>query len=228
MTRLQESRVYMKEELKFPAVLVKNPKQPQFNQFDPHVELVALEQKFTPVFQNNDCIVAGYEIQSEHMSHFQAQPPNSFIHINPSIIEGNPSISIDKAESDFLNCLRREAEHGLYGTETVVSHFAKRNSQVSWSLVELESALSREMKKPDSFFANVPGLSGTVYYGNKGTCFAMHTEDADLYSVNYLHSGAPKVWYVVAKESYIEVREALRKECQGKCNILLYFVYFQF
>lgn len=28
--------------------------------------------------------------------------------------------------------------------------------------------------------------------------FAWHVEDADLYSVNFLHCGAPKIWYCVS------------------------------
>ena len=28
--------------------------------------------------------------------------------------------------------------------------------------------------------------------------FAWHVEDADLYSVNFLHGGAPKIWYCVS------------------------------
>lgn len=51
--------------------------------------------------------------------------------------------------------------------------------------------------------------------------FAWHVEDADLYSVNFLHWGAPKVWYCVppsGKARFEQVAASMHPEARRVCK----------
>ena len=67
---------------------------------------------------------------------------------------------------------------------------------------------------PDlDFFENsIAGYTtSNLYVGAPGTTFALHEEDMNLGSVNYLVSGAPKVWYCVPPADCIAVVNLISK-----------------
>mmetsp|Transcript_10437 Transcript_10437/g.28495 ORF Transcript_10437/g.28495 Transcript_10437/m.28495 type:complete len:626 (+) Transcript_10437:2369-4246(+) len=79
----------------------------------------------------------------------------------------------------------------IYGADTVMSLFDDKVS-FGWNLRDLGCLWKAY---------NVPQIGGVTtpmtYFGMWKAFFAWHKEDLDLYSINYLHTGAPKVWYCV-------------------------------
>ena len=60
-----------------------------------------------------------------------------------------------------------------------------------WSLGELDSCLH--------VLSRVPGVTTPyLYAGMWASAFCAHTEDMNLLSINFLHAGAPKIWYAIA------------------------------
>ncbi|GAV03783.1 hypothetical protein RvY_14163 [Ramazzottius varieornatus] len=61
-----------------------------------------------------------------------------------------------------------------------------------WNIAKLDSKLN-------AIGMAVPGVNTPyLYFGMWRAFFGWHTEDLDLYSINYIHDGAAKFWYAVA------------------------------
>lgn len=70
----------------------------------------------------------------------------------------------------------------------------------------------------ESFIFNNPELSPIkgittpyVYIGTSKTYFAFHIEDVLLVSLNYLHAGEPKIWYIIPPQYRQQVEALVRK-----------------
>ncbi|TDG43300.1 hypothetical protein AWZ03_010272 [Drosophila navojoa] len=84
----------------------------------------------------------------------------------------------------------------IYGAD--VSGSITDSDQDSWNINRLGSILDFVNK---DYNIQIDGVNTAyLYFGMWKTTFAWHTEDMDLYSINYLHFGAPKTWYVVPPE----------------------------
>jgi hypothetical protein len=58
----------------------------------------------------------------------------------------------------------------------------------------------------------IPGYTTPmIYVGGPGTTFALHAEDQNLFSCNYLLAGCPKVWYAVPPQYYTRVVEFVHR-----------------
>ncbi|KAG0088557.1 hypothetical protein BGZ93_002489 [Podila epicladia] len=78
----------------------------------------------------------------------------------------------------------------MYGADMSGSLFDSRTT--SWNTQCLGDLLTRKLVK------KVPGVNTPyLYFGMWKATFAWHVEDMDLYSINYLHFGAPKQWYCI-------------------------------
>ncbi|PQP94723.1 putative lysine-specific demethylase JMJ16 [Prunus yedoensis var. nudiflora] len=138
--------------------------------------------------------------------------------------------SVENIEGEYWRMVERPTEEieVLYGAdlETGVfgSGFPKMSSKDGFASEE-------QYRKSGWNLNNFPRLPGSVlsYEGSDisgvlvpwlyvGMCFSSfcwHVEDHHLYSLNYMHWGAPKLWYGIPGSDAIKFEEAMRKHLPG-------------
>lgn len=90
----------------------------------------------------------------------------------------------------------------MYGADMPGSLF--NDNTTSWNVAHLENLL-------DVLGQKIPGVNTAyLYLGMWKATYAWHLEDVDLYSINYIHFGAPKQWYSISQEDARKFEAAMR------------------
>jgi hypothetical protein len=90
----------------------------------------------------------------------------------------------------------------LYGADMPGSLFDE--STTSWNVAKLENLLDCLGKK-------LPGVNTAyLYLGMWKSTFSWHLEDMDLYSINYIHFGAPKQWYSISSSDKPKFEQVMK------------------
>ena len=93
----------------------------------------------------------------------------------------------------------------MYGADMPGSLFDE-DITTSWNVAKLPNLL-------DVIGQKVPGVNTAyLYLGMWKATFAWHLEDVDLYSINYIHFGAPKQWYSISQEDAPRFEQAMRSK----------------
>ncbi|KAG5646780.1 hypothetical protein DXG03_002156 [Asterophora parasitica] len=101
---------------------------------------------------------------------------------------------------EFCQMLERQYWRNLglgkpawYGADSQGSLYTDETK--AWNVAHLPSALTRLLPADDQ---GLPGVNTPyLYFGMWRATFAWHVEDMDLFSINYIHFGAPKFWYAI-------------------------------
>ncbi|TQV91636.1 jumonji family transcription factor [Cordyceps javanica] len=90
----------------------------------------------------------------------------------------------------------------LYGADLMGTLFDDATDM--WNLNKLPNLL-------DVLGTKIPGVNTAyLYLGMWKATFAWHLEDVDLYSINYLHFGAPKQWYSISQADAPKFEKAMK------------------
>ncbi|KZT56522.1 JmjC-domain-containing protein [Calocera cornea HHB12733] len=103
-----------------------------------------------------------------------------------------------RLDRNFWRSIGNLGSPAWYGADMKGSLFTDETT--SWNVSKLPNPLSRLL---DQTNRKLPGVNTPyLYFGMWRAAFAWHVEDMDLYSINYIHFGAPKLWWAIPSEKY--------------------------
>lgn len=132
--------------------------------------------------------------------------------------------NIDVNEFDDERCEQLEKTYWksltyaepMYGADSMGSLFSDKIKH--WNVAHLPNLL-------DLMDVKLPGVNDAyLYAGLWKATFAWHLEDQDLYSINYLHFGAPKQWYSIPQsesEKFFQIMKDVFPEEYKNCHDFL-------
>lgn len=104
----------------------------------------------------------------------------------------------------------------MYGADMLGSLFLDKTT--CWNVAQLPNIL-------DLMDEKIPGVNDAyLYAGLWKASFSWHLEDQDLYSINYLHFGAPKQWYSILQKDqakFYELMKSMFPEDANNCSEFL-------
>jgi [histone H3]-trimethyl-L-lysine9/36 demethylase len=132
-------------------------------------------------------------------------------------------LTIQQLERKFWKRLGPTMQPAIYGADMEGTLFSNDDDCCGFNVSKLQSCLQLLlMDQEDDDIRGIPGVTTPyLYFGMWASVFCAHTEDMNLLSINYLHAGAPKVWYAVPAgedsqrfEHFMESHyQHARKEC---------------
>lgn len=116
-----------------------------------------------------------------------------------------PHASFEELESIYWE--KMTSHSGIYGADICGS--ISDSDLKHWNIRKLDSILDYVEK---DYNISIDGVNTAyLYFGMFKTTFAFHTEDMELYSINYLHFGKPKTWYSIPPSHGKQFEEMMQK-----------------
>ncbi len=116
-------------------------------------------------------------------------------------------------ENHFWSSMTTESKPPLYGGDQAGSVFQDADAD-GWNLNQLDTILRIGCGKDSKGIT-----SSMLYFGMWRAMFAMHTEDLELNSINFVHYGAPKIWYAIPAHLKSQFEGFGRGEFASEANI---------
>ncbi|KAF8116176.1 hypothetical protein N665_0020s0035 [Sinapis alba] len=160
---------------------------------------------------------AQYFKKSETSSDNECKGGNSIDCWEPAVedVEGEYWRIVDKATEEIEVLYGADLETGVFGSgfpkisSSQEASSDEKYAKSGWNLNNFSRLPGSLLKHEGSDISGV--LVPWLYIGMCFSSFCWHVEDHHLYSLNYMHWGAPKLWYGVAGKDAIKLEDAMRK-----------------